>query len=123
MKCIHKLILACAFLFQSSVLAQGIYSDFGIERIYCFSNDSDIELEFIQNDNVLHTFSTQGGDIYNLIETVTVQSVPNGVAFHLPDIDKSAIVVLIDSDDNVSFEGLDTLTGTDKKIDFDCELN
>lgn len=123
MNVISKLLICFIFTFSGIVMGQGIYSDFGIERIYCFSNDSDIELELIQNDNVLHTFSTQGGDIYNLIETITVESVPNGISFYLPNDDKSAIVVLIDNDDNVTFEGLEALTGSTKKIDFDCELN
>jgi hypothetical protein len=117
------LALAFLFLVPFSVQSQGIYSDFGIERIYCFSNDADIELELVQNDNVLHTFSSQGGDIFNLRESVTVESVPNGVSFYLPDIDRSTIVVVIDESDNVKFEGLSALTGTQTEFSFECELN
>ena len=119
-----KYILALMLLIvPMSAASQGIYSDFGIERIYCFSNDADIELELVQNDNVLHTFSSQGGDIFNMIESVTVESVPNGVSFYLPDIDRNTIVVVIDDQDNIKFEGLSALTGTQKEFEFDCELN
>ncbi len=120
MKLLAFLIL---FILPFSVQSQGIYSDFGIKRIYCFSNDADIELELVQNDNVLHTFSSQGGDVSNLKESVTVESVPNGVRFYLPGINGSAIVVIIDNSDNVKFEGLSALTGTQTDFSFECELN
>ena len=102
-------------LLSSTAISQGIYSDYGIERIYCFSNTSDIEIELVQDDNILHTFSAKGGDISNMTESVTVERVPNGVSFYLPDIERSTVVVIIDDKDNVKFEGLSALTGSMKK--------
>ena len=116
-------IVLSIFLFCFIAAGQGIYSDYGINRIYCFTNEADIELELIQNDNVIHTFSAEGGDIHNITERVTVGGVPNGVSFYLSNEKRSTIVVILDDEENVIFEGLSDLTGTKRDFHFECEFN
>ncbi|WP_127716187.1 hypothetical protein [Halobacteriovorax sp. HLS] len=115
-------ILLLIFL-SFSAHAQGIYSDFGIARIYCFANDADIELELTQDSATSHNFVAIGGDIQNISSNVVVEGMPNGVSFYLPNEEKSVLSVIILSDEDIKFEGLVALTGTTGPIDFDCEIN
>ena len=110
-------------LVSDFTLSQGIYTDYGIARIYCFANNADIEIELEQQSPTVHSFNSMGGDIYNTNSEVQVESIPNGVSFYLSNENNSVLSVIILNDDNIKFEGLVALTGSSKEIDFDCEID
>ncbi len=115
-------VLIISFLICLPVLGQGIYTDFGIERIYCFAENGDIEIELTQEDNVYHSFKTVGRDIFNLNESRKIEPIPNGVTFYLSNLERSPISFILDNEDNVLIEGLYAITDSGKEFSFHCDI-
>lgn len=113
-------LLILSLLLSSNIMAHGLYTDFGIHRIYCFAENGDIEIEIIQRDNIHHSFNTIGRDIFNLNELKKVESIPNGITFYLNNLEKSPISFILDNEDNVLIEGLSVLTDSAKSFNFHC---
>ncbi|WP_417335125.1 hypothetical protein [Halobacteriovorax marinus] len=116
------IFLTIIFMGIPKTLAQGLYTDYGIERIYCFAENADIEIELSQVDNIHHSFKTIGRDIFKLNELRKVESIPNGVTFYLSNVERSPISFILDNEDNVLIEGLSAITDFDRDFRFHCDI-
>ncbi len=115
-------VLLLSLLFSFSTFSQGIYSDFGIARIYCFAENGDVEVELMQRDNIFHSLKTLGKDIYNINILAKVDVIPNGVTLYLENVERSPVSFIVDNEDNVVIEGLSVLMDTGANFNFYCEV-
>lgn len=111
-----------SFLLSFSAFSQGIYTDLGIARIYCFAEDGDVEIELMQRDSVFHSLKTMGKDIYNINILTQVEPIPNGVTLYLENVERSPVSFIVDNEDNVLIEGMSVLMDDSANFSFYCEI-